>query len=486
MNNPGMNSPGMKGPGMKGPGPIGSGLTPGERAALVLYSLAWILATPLAMAYLAWRARRQPEYRRHWRERWAWWRGGVPSAAPGDDRPLWIHAVSVGETRAAQPLIEALLARDARLTILLTHMTPTGRATGEELFARRWPQRVRQQYLPYDHGWAIRRFLARWRPSLGVIMETELWPNVCAGAARAGVPLVLVNARLSERSLRKGLRWRALIGPALRSLAGVLAQTDADAARLRRLGRDDVAVLGNLKFDFAAPPQGLALGAGWRGALAGRAVVVLASSRDGEEAAVLAAWRQFRPAGAMAPLLLIVPRHPQRFDEVAGLVRSAGFALRRRTGPWLDQGSLEDDAPVLLGDSMGEMAAYYALADVAIIGGSLLPFGAQNLIEACAIGVPVVVGPHTFNFEQAAVQAIEAGAACRVADAVGAVSRALALAGDGEERAAMAGAARRFAAAHRGATDRTVRALAPWLEGSAPARRVAGPAAPADAAWPPV
>ena len=444
-------------------------LTAGERIALALYSLAWILATPLAMAYLAWRARRQPEYRRHWRERWAWWRDGAPATDPAAARPLWIHAVSVGETRAAQPLIEALLARDPQLTILLTHMTPTGRATGEELFARRWPLRVHQQYLPYDHAWAIRRFLARWRPRLGVIMETELWPNVCAAAARAAVPLALVNARLSERSLRKGLRWRALIGPALRSLAAVLAQTDADALRLRRLGRADAPVLGNLKFDFAPPAQGLAQGAAWRAALAGRPVVVLASSRDGEEAAVLAAWRQARPTGARAPLLLIVPRHPQRFDEVAGLVRAAGLALRRRTGPWLDQSAALDDEPVLLGDSMGEMAAYYALADVAIIGGSLLPFGAQNLIEACAIGVPVVVGPHTYNFEQAAAQAIEAGAACRVADARTAVDRALALTGHDTERAAMADAARRFAAAHRGATDRTVRALAPWLSGDSPA-----------------
>jgi 3-deoxy-D-manno-octulosonic-acid transferase len=472
-------------PGMSGAAPKRLALTAAERIALALYSLAWILATPLAMAYLAWRARRQPEYRRHWRERWAWWRDGAPSAAQAAARPLWIHAVSVGETRAAQPLIEALLARDAQLTILLTHMTPTGRATGEELFTRRWPQRVHQQYLPYDHAWAIRRFLARWRPRLGVIMETELWPNVCAAAARAGVPLALVNARLSERSLRKGLRWRTLIGPALRSLTAVLAQTDADAVRLRRLGRADVVVLGNLKFDFAPPPQGLALGAGWRGALAGRSVVVLASSRDGEEAAVLEAWRQSRSTGARAPLLLIVPRHPQRFDEVAGLVRSAGLALRRRTGPWLDQRAALDDEPVLLGDSMGEMAAYYALADVAIIGGSLLPFGAQNLIEACAIGVPVVVGPHTYNFEQAAAQAIEAGAACRVADARAAVDRALALTRGDTERAAMADAARRFAAAHRGATDRTVRALAPWLEGDAPAVPAHRPGASEDDARPP-
>jgi len=456
------------------------------------------------MGYLAWRARRQPEYRLHWRERWAWWRRDEPetgtptmgtraigaptigapaigtvaidagadqvsSTRPDPGHLLWIHAVSVGETRAAQPLIEALLGRDPRLHILLTHMTPTGRATGEELFARRWPQRVRQQYLPYDHGWAIRRFLARWRPLLGVIMETELWPNVCAGAARAGVPLVLVNARLSERSLRKGLRWHALIGPALRSLAAVLAQTDADAARLRRLGRDEVPVLGNLKFDFSPSPQGLALGAGWRAALAGRPVVVLASSRDGEEAAVLAAWRQLRRDDAGAPLLLVVPRHPQRFDEVAELVRSSGLGLRRRSGEWLDRSGVLDDSPVLLGDSMGEMAAYYALADVAIIGGSLLPFGAQNLIEACAIGVPVVVGQHTFNFEQAAAQAIEAGAACRVEDAAMAVERALALAMNDGERAAMATSARRFAAEHRGATQRTVAALAPWLPGDAQA-----------------
>ncbi|MCX7271824.1 MAG: 3-deoxy-D-manno-octulosonic acid transferase, partial [Burkholderiales bacterium] len=241
-----------------------------------MYRLAWILATPLAVAYLLWRARRQPEYRQHWRERWA--------LAPGRDdatRPVWIHAVSVGETRAAQPLIEAMLASDPGLQVLLTHMTPTGRAVGQELFVRRWPERVRQVYLPYDYPGAMRRFLTRWQPRVGIIMETELWPNLCAAAARQPVPLVLVNARLSQRSLRKGLRWRALIEPALGSLAAVLAQTEADAARLRQLGCGSVTVLGNLKFDITPAPAPVALGRQWRAAPAARPVVLAASTRDG-------------------------------------------------------------------------------------------------------------------------------------------------------------------------------------------------------------
>jgi 3-deoxy-D-manno-octulosonic-acid transferase len=443
-------------------GPPGSAVAPG-RGALALYRLAWILATPLAVAYLLWRARRQPEYRQHWRERWA--------LAPGRDdatRPVWIHAVSVGETRAAQPLIEAMLARDPDLRLLLTHMTPTGRSVGEELFVRRWPERVRQAYLPYDYPGAMRRFLARWQPRVGIIMETELWPNLCAAAARRPVPLVLVNARLSPRSLRKGLRWRALIEPALGSLAAVLAQTEADAARLRQLGRGSVTVLGNLKFDITPAPAPVALGRQWRAAPGARPLVLAASTRDGEEALLLQAWRALCPPGPQAPQLLIVPRHPQRFDAVAAEIVSAGFPLARRSGAWPSV-----ESAVLLGDSMGEMPAYYAMAEVAIIGGSLLPFGAQNLIEACALGVPVIVGPHTYNFEQAAIEAIDAGAARRVDDAHAALVQALALLADDPTRSAMARAGLAFTESHRGATARTMAALQPWL--GAGASRPPGP-----------
>jgi len=437
----------------------------------LLYSLGWLLATPLVVGYLLWRARRQPEYRLHWRERW----GLFPRRR--DPAPLaWVHAVSVGETRAAQPLVAALLARDPSLRVLLTHMTPTGRAAGAELFAARFPGRVIQAYLPYDLPPATRRFLAAWRPAFGLVMETELWPNLCASAARAGVPLALVNARLSEKSLRKGLRWRALTAPALRSLARVVAQGEADAQRIRRLADVDVVVAGNLKFDVAPPPGLLARGRGWRARAGGRPVVLAASTRDGEEALILDAWAA-RPAAAAQALLVLVPRHPQRFDEVATELERRGLRMVRRRA--LDAGPLDAGAPeagppeagaplpgapeVLLGDSMGEMFAWYAMADVAIIGGSLLPFGAQNLIEACAAGVPAIVGPSTYNFADAAEQAIAAGGAVRVRDAAGAVAAACVLLADEGARTRAGECALRFAAAHRGATGRTLEAIAPLL-----------------------
>jgi len=448
-----------------------SGERPVEALARALYCLAWALATPLAVGYLLWRSRAQPAYRQHWRERW----GLFP--ARRDERPLvWVHAVSVGETRAAQPLVAALLACDPDTRILLTHATPTGRETGAQLFAAQ-AGRVVQAYLPYDGAFAPGRFLAAWRPRLGVLMETEVWPNLSAACRRAGVPLALVNARLSERSLRKGERWGVLIRPALRSLACVVAQGSADAERIARLGRAGAAVAGNLKFDVAPPEQSVALGRAWRAGLAGRPVVLAASTRDAEEALLLDAWRVHaaRRAGA---LLAIVPRHPQRFEEVAALIAARGFTLARRDdlGPRPDGTRDEptgDGRPppaadpaavdVLLGDSMGEMFAYYAMSDVAIVGGSLLPFGGQNLIEACAVGVPVILGAHTFNFAEAAALAIEAGAAVRVADADAAVECALGIVADVGERARAAGRALDFARRHRGATARTIEALAPFL-----------------------
>jgi len=429
--------------------------------ARLLYALGWWLATPAVVVYLLWRARRQPEYLQGWPRRW----GLHPRRR--DAAPLvWVHAVSVGETRAAQPLVEALLARDPGLRVLLTHMTPTGMSTGRELFAARFGERVVQTLLPYDYPFAMRRFLAAWRPCAGLVMETELWPNLCAAACRAQVPLALVNARLSSRSLRRGLRWQALIGPATASLSCVVAQTEADAQRIRRIAPVTVHVAGNLKFDVAVEPRTLARGRAWREHFARRPVVLAASTRDGEEALLLRAWAERVRAGA-ASLLVLVPRHPQRFDAVAALVEAQGLRWARR--------SLQDPArldpmgvDVLLGDSMGEMFAYYGMADVAIIGGSLLPFGGQNLIEACAAGVPVVLGPHTYNFAEAAEQAIEAGAATRVADADAAVAAACALTVDAPALAQQARQALAFAHAHRGATRRTLDILAPLLSRCVP------------------
>lgn len=417
-----------------------------------LYSIGWRLATPLVLAYLTLRALRQPEYLRHWGERFG------RHAGRTDDAPLaWIHAVSVGETRAAQPLVRALREAHPGLRILLTNMTPTGRATARELFG----DAVLQAYLPYDLPGAQRRFLRAWRPSVGLLMETEVWPNLMAEAERGGVPVALVNARLSERSLARGLRQRSLVVPAARRLARVLAQSPADAARIARLGRAADAVTGNLKFDNAPDAGLLARGRGWRRRL-GRPVLLAASTRDGEERLLWEAWRARARPAPDGPLLAIVPRHPQRFEPVVQAARAAGWQLARRAA--LDDPAFDAAAvDLLIGDSMGEMDAWYGLADCAVMGGSLQPFGSQNLIEACAAGCPVLVGPSTFNFAEAAAQAVAVGAARAVPDADAAVVAALALLQDPAARQAMAAAGLGFTAAHRGATTRTLAALAPLL-----------------------
>jgi 3-deoxy-D-manno-octulosonic-acid transferase len=429
-----------------------------------LYTIAWYLAMPWLFVHLLWRSRRQPGYRRHLGERFG------AHAPRGDLQPLiWLHAVSVGETRAAQPLVDALLERYPHHELLITHMTPTGREAGAALFSH---PRIHRAYLPYDYPFAVRRFLHAWRPSVGLLMETELWPNLVAIAHEEGVRMALVNARLSERSLRKGQRWARLIEPALAMLDLVLAQSADDARRLAQLGRTDARVIGNLKFDVGTAPKLEALGHRWRvdwlarqhvGGLP-RFCVVAASTRDGEEALLLDAWAAaLKPpslASRFPPLLVIVPRHPERFDAAAELIESRGWRFARRSR--IADG-VACDAQVVLGDSMGEMPAWYALADVAIIGGSLLPFGGQNLIEACAAGVPVIVGPHTFNFAEAAERAIDADAAIRVPDAARAVKEALHVVLDAERRQSMSDRALAFAARHRGATDRTMSALEPLL-----------------------
>jgi 3-deoxy-D-manno-octulosonic-acid transferase len=443
----------------------------GASAWRLLYSLAWWLATPFLLGSLVWRARRQRGYLLAIPERFGFLR---PRAAGG--RLVWVHAVSVGETRAAEPLVRAMAARSPDVEFLLTHMTPTGRETGAAIFADLIGSgRMRQAWLAWDYPGATRRMLARARPVLGMLMETELWPNLVFAAKRARIPLALVNARLSDRSLRRGRRWGALIVPALSSLDRVIAQTAADAERLAELGRADVTVAGNVKFDITPPEQALERGRRWRQAflvLTQRPSIVLAAStRDGEEAQLLKAWRDLYRAfdPALLPLLVLVPRHPQRFNEVAELARAEGFAVLRRSA--LDIDSLSDSSipvglptcQVLVGDSMGEMFSYYAMADAAIMGGTLLPWGGQNLIEACAAGLPVVLGPHTFNFDEASANAVAEGAAVRVPDAEQAAHVALALVNDPNTLARAGECALRFATQHRGATDRTLTALQPLL-----------------------
>lgn len=414
-----------------------------------LYTLIVFLLLPWALLHLLLRSRRQPEYRRYWGERFGFY---SPLSEPvHDPAPLiWLHAVSVGETRAAQPLVAALRQQYPDHRILLSHMTPTGRQTGVELFG----DNVQRCYLPYDTPGAMARFLGHWQPRFGLVMETELWPNLIAACRRRGIPLMLANGRLSERSARRYARLSTLVREALHDLAGVAAQAEGDAERFRALGAPDVAVLGNVKFDITPPPERQALGAEFRCRIGNRPVFLCASTREGEEALILAAWRHApRPANA---LLLLVPRHPQRFDEVATLAASQGFRVQRRS----DDAAVAPDTEIWIGDSLGEMFAYYTACDVAFIGGSLLDFGCQNLIEACAVGKPVLIGPSTFNFAEAAARALESGAARQVENVAQLVDTASALLTDTTCREVMGRAGNQFTATHCGATTQTLA----WLE----------------------
>ena len=408
----------------------------------LIYSVLFYLAQPLVWLRLFWRSRKQPEYLQNVGERY----GFYPQAAPA--RLLWLHVVSVGETRAAEPLIKALLEAYPDYSLLMTHMTPTGRATGGEMIAK-YGARLMQAYLPYDLPDACGRFLDHFRPRLGLLMETELWPNLIAAAKQRNVPVSLVNARLSARSQRGYQRFSPLIRPTLDALRAVAAQTPGDAERLIAIGAKRVSVFGNIKFDVNPAPEKLQLGAQWRQTLGARPVWLAASTREGEEPFILDAFVRLKRPDL---LLLLVPRHPQRFAEVAALVRERKLALCRRSDGALPTAETQ----VWLGDSMGEMPAYFATADIALIGGTLLPFGGQNLIEAAACGCPVLVGPHTYNFAQATEDALACGAARRIADADSAAGEVQKLLNDREALQTMRDAALDFSQAHRGATARTM------------------------------
>jgi len=429
-----------------------------------LYSLLMWAAQPFLRRKLRRRGLAEPGYLDAIDERF----GHYTQAAESTSELVWVHAVSLGETRTAGILLAALRAQWPGLRILLTHGTATGRAEGAGLL-RAGDVQVWQ---PWDSQAAVARFFTHFRPRLGLLLETEVWPNTVAGAQVRGVPLVLVNARLSDKSLQQALRMALLSRPAYAALAAVYAQSDNDAQRLRALGAPVRAVFGNLKFDAAPDASQQALGRQWRQAL-GRPVLMLASSREGEEdsfleqikALALSTRAQTAPEkradGEPTPAdadfqILIVPRHPQRFDEVQALVEKNGLTVARRSG-W--NGAPPAAADVWLGDSLGEMALYYALSDVALLGGSFAPLGGQNLIEAAACGCPIIMGPHIFNFAEVAELAEAAGAARRVSDMAEAVRAARAMLSRPAAQQAAAAAGRQFSAQHRGAAANTVQAL---------------------------
>ncbi len=418
---------------------------------LRLYSFLWWCLLPFVLLRLWWLGRVESGYRVRIAERLGRYDAPAPSPL------IWLHAVSVGETRAAEPLVRALLAACPDHHLLLTHMTATGRATGKALFGDE--PRVMQAWLPYDSLSMTARFLQHFRPRGGILMETEVWPSLLASCEAAGVPVALVNARLSERSLRRGQRFSGLLGDAARRFTLVAAQTQADAQRLAAMGARHVQVTGNLKFDAELPDVMRAAGVVLRGQIGARPTLLCASTREGEEALLLSGYMK----STLPPdfLLMIVPRHPQRFAEVVKLFEDQGLRVARKSQ--LKGGAVPADAQVLVGDTMGEMFAYYSACDFAFIGGSLLPLGGQNLIEACACGKPVLLGPHTFNFAQASEDAIAQGAALRVPDAAQVFNMAFDLLLDSDRLRQMSQAAQRFAKSECGATQRTLAVIASML-----------------------
>lgn len=371
-----------------------------------LYTLLFHLGLPLVFLRLLWRARRAPAYSKRIGERFAL---GLPELKPGG---IWVHAVSVGESIAAAPMIRELMARYPELPITITCMTPTGSERIQALFG----DSVQHCYLPYDFPWAASRFLDRIQPKLAVVMETELWPNHIHQCARRGIPVALANARLSERSARGYARFARLTAPMLAELSLIAVQTEAEAERFRRLGAraECVEVTGSIKFDLtidpALPKKAAELRSQWNAV--NRPIWIAASTHAGEDEILLAAHRQLLATHPDASLIL-VPRHPERFAAVYELCRKQDFSTVRRS----QKEPPEATTQVLLGDTMGELLFLYALADIAFVGGSLVPTGGHNLLEPAALGKPVLTGPHLFNFLDIAAQLRDAGALVEISNA---------------------------------------------------------------------
>ena len=417
----------------------------------IVYTLLIYMVALLLPIKLLWRGLKQPEYRQHVRERYGYYTQTVTAPL------IWVHCVSVGETRATQPLIHALLEQYPQHQILITHGTPTGRDTGRQLFSQHITQgRVLQAYLPVDTPGASKRFLAHFKPVLGLLMETELWFHVIDQATRQHIPVALLSARLSAKSAAGYARLGSLTRQGLQQLALVAAQTAADAERLQALGAPHPIICGNLKFDVTPPADSAAKGAALRQLIGqDRTVLMAASTREGEESLILDAVQ------GTSVLTLLVPRHPQRFAEVESLLKARGLRYVLRTE--LVQ-PLNADVQVVLGNSMGEMYTYYAASDFAVMGGSLQPLGGQNLIEAAAMGVPTILGPHMFNFTQVAQAAVLADAAVQLRDVRELHEMIATLAADKVKVATMAEAAKGFTLQHRGTTERLMMAIAPLLE----------------------
>lgn len=402
------------------------------------------LVTPIIVLRLMARGVRYRGYHRRWRERF----GYFPT--PGFNGSLWVHAVSVGEVNAAEPLIKALMTAYADAPLVVTTVTPTGSERVRQLFG----DSVYNVYLPYDLPFAVRRFLRKLRPRLAIIVETEIWPNLYFGCRRRGIPILIANARLSERSLRGYAPLKSLVRAALRCVTYIAAQSKADAARYRALGAEpaQLSVCGNLKFDMPMPAEAVSAGRAFRQSWGGgRPVWIAASTHEGEEMPVLEAHLKVLERLPDA-LLLIAPRHPERFRQVEGAVRNLGFHVATRSA----DGAPGSNTQCFVIDTMGELMPFFASADVAFVGGSLVPIGGHNVLEPASLSTPVVVGPHTFNFEEITVTLINEGGGVRIdaADELGETVRKLLR--DAATRERMGLAARYVFERERGAVERVM------------------------------
>lgn len=417
-----------------------------------LYTVLLYLLVPVVLLRLQWRGRANPDYRRRWAERFGWF------AAPALKQPIWVHAVSVGEVQAAVPLIEALLARYPERSLVVTTTTPTGSGRVQTLFAGR----VFHVYLPYDLPGAVRRFLERTSPCASIVMETELWPNLFHHCARRRIPVAIVNARLSPRSARGYDRIAPLVRLTLANVQLIAAQGEGDAQRFRALGASggQLEVMGNLKFDQTLPvdlaERASVLRAQWG---VERPVWIAASTHEGEDAQVLDAFARIQQA-LPASLLILVPRHQERFDRVADLVVERGYRIVRRASG--EPASAHTQ--VFLGDTLGELPLFYAAADVAFVGGSLVPVGGHNMLEPAALGVPVLTGPQRFNFSDISEALLAAGAAREVADAEALAAAVVQWLGDVDDRRRAGEAGRQLVEANRGSLERLLTLLSPLLE----------------------
>ena len=410
---------------------------------LTVYKFLLYLLLPFTALKLLWRARKQAEYLQHWRERYGFY------CIPINKPVIWLHCVSVGETRAATPLVKALLKKYPNHQILLTHTTPTGRATSEQLFG----DNVQRVYLPYDVPFAVHGFLKHFKPVIGVLMETELWFNLIAACKQHNIPLLLVNARLSERSARGYAKLGKLARQGLQDLAEIAAQTQADAERFEQLGAKQVSVAGNLKFEVIPPVDAVMQGQQLRTLLGNnRPIFLAASTREGEEAIILNAVVEIPNL-----LTVIVPRHPQRFSEVEALLKARGIQYQKRSSL---QQVVNNQTQVILGNTMGELFTYYASADICLVGGSLLPYGGQNLIEAMRMGKPVLIGEHTYNFKEVSVLALAQEAALLVKDAAKIRQTIENLLENPEKQAEMGAAGLAICMVSQGATEKTLSMIA--------------------------